>query len=281
VQNKSLIPNLLEVKLLGTQTIKCYQPTSHWEVKGVISGIGPDVSEEEIIAAVNEQNPSKISRAIRLNAGKEKTPSLSIKLIFVEGVKELPGNIKIGYQRFSVRLFKEKLLQCFKCQGFGHSSKRCGALEKGVYCAGNHRLSECPKEQIKCANCDGDHTSSYSKCPRLVEAKDVNDIRVEHKLTYREAALAYKESVTVRVPVLPTTQGIARPPARPQAYKDTNNNNERRLAPGILVQTQDPVGMEIKDNSINKEKLCAYIIELLQALIGIPKDQTSQNTNTR
>jgi hypothetical protein len=274
VQNKNSIVKLLEIKSLGTQPVKCTQPTSHWEVKGVISGIGLDVTEEEIIEAVNEQN-IKIARAIRLNIGKEKTPSLSIKLIFVEGVKVVPDHIRIGYQRFSVRAFTEKLLQCFKCQGFGHSSKRCGAREKCVYCAGNHRLSECPKEQIKCANCDGTHTSSYSKCPRLVEAKEVNDIRVGHKLTFREAVLRHRTSGPATDAARPA-QGATRP-VIPQVnrHTDANNNAERRYIPETLTMAQASSANETK-NCLDKEELCAFIIEMLQALMRNTKEESSQ-----
>ena len=277
VQNENFILNLLEIKFLGIQPIKCYQPNSHWETKGVISGIGTEVTEEEIITAVNEQNEARVSQAIRLNTGKEKRPSVSIKLIFVEGVKKLPENIKIGYQRFPVREFKERLLQCFKCQRFGHSSKRCGAIEKCVFCAGNHRVSECPKQELKCANCEGKHTSSYSKCPRLVEAKIVNEIRVEHKLTYREAILRHKTNVSATAPNPPVVVQDTNWPLLPQVNRqDFNNNNERQPVLEVHTPEHGQLVQKEKQNSLDTEQLCAFIIEMLQALIGRSKEESGQ-----
>jgi hypothetical protein len=41
-----MVSDLLQTSTLGDYPIKCYRPVSHWEIKGVITGIGVDVTEE-------------------------------------------------------------------------------------------------------------------------------------------------------------------------------------------------------------------------------------------
>lgn len=67
------------------------------------------------------------------------------------------------------------ITQCHKCQGFGHTSRRCNLPTRCVKCGNNHLFAECPlKGPVhipKCANCDGAHTASYSQCPIQLKKK--------------------------------------------------------------------------------------------------------------
>ena len=76
--------------------------------------------------------------------------------------------------------------QCRTCQGFGHSSINCYMPPKCMVCAGSHKSDSCPKRiarhelqklqkadatkidksYVKCANCSGNHTSSYAGCEK-------------------------------------------------------------------------------------------------------------------
>ena len=59
---------------------------------------------------------------------------------------------------FRVEEFKTtpSILQCFKCQGFGHKALNCTKNEKCVVCGEAHSHKNCPnkeKRKPKCANC--------------------------------------------------------------------------------------------------------------------------------
>ena len=63
-------------------------------------------------------------------------------------------------------------IQCRRCQAFGHTHKACALSIKCFKCAGPHHHSECkkPKDQPGiCANCKGDHISTYRGCPKYKE----------------------------------------------------------------------------------------------------------------
>ena len=71
---------------------------------------------------------------------------------------------------FRVEEFKTtpSILQCFKCQSFGHKALNCTKKEKCVVCGEAHSHKNCPnkeKRKPKCANCRGPHVANYRGCP--------------------------------------------------------------------------------------------------------------------
>lgn len=58
--------------------------------------------------------------------------------------------------------------QCFRCQGFGHSSRNCNRPARCVKCALAHPTWECQKKDrekpARCCNCQQDHPANYAQC---------------------------------------------------------------------------------------------------------------------
>lgn len=72
--------------------------------------------------------------------------------------------------------------QCFRCQGFGHSSKNCNMPVRCVKCVDKHPIGECLKkdrsEPAKCVNCNEEHPANYRKCSaRLIYLKRIHQER--------------------------------------------------------------------------------------------------------
>ena len=94
------------------------------------------------------------------------------------------SRIYVGLESFYVSDYYH-VVQCFHCQEFGHisGSEKCKRKDKSpicLYCAGNHRSSECRKKNTKeshaCSNCKNStsfsinskakgHTASNKECP--------------------------------------------------------------------------------------------------------------------
>ena len=70
---------------------------------------------------------------------------------------------------FRVDEFKTtpSILQCFKCQGFGHKAPNCTKNGNCVVCgeAHSHKNCQIKKKGSKCADCRGPHVASYRGCP--------------------------------------------------------------------------------------------------------------------
>ncbi|GFU79656.1 nucleic-acid-binding protein from transposon X-element [Trichonephila clavipes] len=64
--------------------------------------------------------------------------------------------------------------QCWRCQGFFHSSEVCHLLIKCLKCAGPHQAKDCTlhfEVPLKCANCGGEHAANWRQCPRFLKSK--------------------------------------------------------------------------------------------------------------
>ncbi|GJQ86055.1 hypothetical protein Trydic_g22060 [Trypoxylus dichotomus] len=60
------------------------------------------------------------------------------------------------------------IVQCRKCQMFGHTQSNCNINYKCMKCGEDHSTHLCEKPKTtppKCANCGGEHLSTYLKCP--------------------------------------------------------------------------------------------------------------------
>lgn len=68
--------------------------------------------------------------------------------------------------------------QCAKCLHYGHGASNCYMSPRCIKCGESHQSISCPrnlapddpkskipKELVKCANCGGNHTANFSKCP--------------------------------------------------------------------------------------------------------------------
>ncbi|OXU22233.1 hypothetical protein TSAR_016876 [Trichomalopsis sarcophagae] len=67
------------------------------------------------------------------------------------------------------------VLQCKRCQKFGHTANYCHANWVCAFCAKDHATPACQKKDKKdlapvCANCKGQHRASYRGCPKAPKA---------------------------------------------------------------------------------------------------------------
>jgi hypothetical protein len=71
-------------------------------------------------------------------------------------------------------------IQCHRCQRLGHGQRNCNLPYRCVICSDLHESTACPfksrgkqykvnQELLKCANCDGNHTSSFLGCEKKLE----------------------------------------------------------------------------------------------------------------
>lgn len=60
------------------------------------------------------------------------------------------------------------VVQCTKCQQYGHTKNNCLRPYRCVKCAEGHKTADCPKKDksthAKCALCLGNHPANYKGC---------------------------------------------------------------------------------------------------------------------
>ncbi|KAL9707033.1 hypothetical protein quinque_010551 [Culex quinquefasciatus] len=99
----------------------------------------------------------------------------SVKLTQLREVKTI-YNVVVWW-RFYTRN-KTDVMQCFRCQGFGHGSRYCNMRPRCVQSGQKHGSNECQlptkaelekapddvRQKIRCANCNLNHTANFKAC---------------------------------------------------------------------------------------------------------------------
>jgi hypothetical protein len=98
----------------------------------------------------------------------------------------------------------DRLVQCYKCQGFNHMAKTCKEKGRCGKCsAEDHITRECPVDtrtephKLKCALCGGNHRSSFFNCERR---PPVNQ--------HRAGTLTYAEVTALRQAKIPKVNSV-------------------------------------------------------------------------
>lgn len=75
----------------------------------------------------------------------------------------------VRWERYKNRA---KLIQCYRCMGFNHTSRTCCINERCLKCGGSHENRTCQVKEPKCANCAGSHWANSPECPILQREQD-------------------------------------------------------------------------------------------------------------
>ncbi|GFR14780.1 nucleic-acid-binding protein from transposon X-element [Trichonephila clavata] len=78
---------------------------------------------------------------------------------------------ELCYMKIIVEILNKRYgpAQCFRCQGFFHSSKYCTRNPKCVKCGKPHFTKDCKKTrdtEATCCHCQDNHPANYSGCPK-------------------------------------------------------------------------------------------------------------------
>ena len=175
-------------------------------VKGVISNIPLDISEEELFSELKKQNVVSVKRLRRRENGKL-IQSKSVLITF-SGL-QLPNEVKMGFELFTVRQFVAPVLRCHKCQNFGHVEEKCRGKLRCVRCGEGHEFKDCKeKENRKCARCGGPHSAAYKGCKEYKIQKEIIKVKTFTNISYAEAAKQVKNTMgdQDKIPSVPTNQ---------------------------------------------------------------------------
>lgn len=108
----------------------------------------------------------------------------------------LPERLTVGFISVKVEEYVPSPLRCFRCQKFGHTSSTCKRKIACAKCAGEHEDKECMQTTRKCVNCSGSHPVFSRDCPVWTREKEIQMVKTQQKVTYREA----KAAVEARYP---------------------------------------------------------------------------------
>lgn len=131
--------------------------------------------------------------------------------------------------RFEMPYKKKDIVQCQRCQQYGHSKTYCRHPFRCVKCAQNHPTTDCPKKdrslQAKCVLCDGQHPANYKGCFVYKEIQNRKYPPTRPKIL--------KDSLPVETTRIPT--GPEFPPISP---RDPRQFNRPKLSYSAVTSMQ-------------------------------------------
>lgn len=154
------LTSITSLKKLTNIDVNVSKLEEYNEIRGVIHGVDPGFSEEELLEGFKECNKDlTITQVSRFKKGENPIPTIMIKM----KEKSLSEFLKFGYLQFRVKEYIPRPIRCYNCQRFGHTANSCNSIKRCKKCGLNHNVEEC-HEQLKCPNCRGSHEASSTEC---------------------------------------------------------------------------------------------------------------------
>lgn len=156
-------------KLLKEQKIQfhTYELRSEKPLKIVIKGVPQEMEEQEIKEDLEAQS-YPITKITRMKGKRGPMPMVLVEI--GREYKSIYNQLKhccgLAIQIEPLEK-KSEIIQCHRCQLFGHIQKNCHANYRCMKCADNHSTHECNKPSTtppKCANCGEAHLSISRRC---------------------------------------------------------------------------------------------------------------------
>lgn len=190
-------------------------------------------SDEEILEEMRNQKVISIKRMKKKGIDGELYETGLYFLTF--SVRELPGDIKVGYDIVKVRQYVPEPMRCFRCLKFGHTQQNCRREEEegkicGVCTENTHtEAGEKCNKPPKCVNCGQDHASFAKNCPVYLMEKEIAHIKVTKRTTYGIARREYMEKHPLGTRTMAT------------ALRGRGNDNyEKTIQPPIKRRQAEP-----------------------------------------
>lgn len=234
-----------------------YTPSSEKTHAFVVRGLDNRPEPEDIMAAFQTEYDIELVNVYEMHT--KGRPLYLIVMSSAITLRYLQQNVRY---LMCVRIFleerenKKRIIQCHRCQVWGHATSNCYRPPKCVKCGEGHFTRECEKPRelpAKCANCGGAHPASAVSCP--IYKFRIGELNSETKKT---------QSKKYEPAPRPATN----------VWQTTNNNNV--LNKGVATQGgKEGFPSLPRRNSINESQTNVNSVRNEDIAIGDIKDSQS------
>uniref|UniRef100_A0A0A9YL51 Nucleic-acid-binding protein from transposon X-element n=1 Tax=Lygus hesperus TaxID=30085 RepID=A0A0A9YL51_LYGHE len=148
-----------------------YQLKCERNFRVVIRGLHPTSDTSTVLSELKEKG----FEPVQMLPVRHPVTKVSLPLFFVD-LKPNKNNSdiyslnRLYYTRIKVEPPKPRraVIQCLRCQSYGHTKNYCNQAERCVRCDSQHATEKCPQPSSTppvCVNCKGSHTANYKGCP--------------------------------------------------------------------------------------------------------------------
>lgn len=220
----------------------------------VIRNLHHTTPHEEIINEIEKTGNKVCGEIINARYGPNKTPTST----FFVNLERSANNKEVKNLRYIYNTCvniedprkRKTIVQCTKCQQYGHTKNNCLRPYRCVKCAEAHRTADCPKKDrnspAKCALCLGDHPANYKGC------------EVYQEITARKnrRRVVTNPRVEKNEELKQTEDTGKKPPHKARTYAETLKNNQQhshvestQVVQDLLIKQSEKIDMLLQQIS--------------------------------
>ena len=114
----------------------------------VIVNVHHSISVDEIKVELLNNNAMNVNKVTRITSRATGQPTKLIRVLTDSNNHVSAAHkhgVKIGWRQYQCEASREPphVMQCFKCQQFGHSAKECSNATRCLRCSQEHSVKEC------------------------------------------------------------------------------------------------------------------------------------------
>lgn len=247
-----------------------YQLLEDKPFRVVIRGLHPSIDHETLTEELKDKG--HIVRAISnvLSHTKQRLPLFFVDLEIAENNEDIFDLEVLMYSKVVVESPRPKrqLVQCTRCQQYGHTKTYCNHPYKCVRCAGNHDSSSCQKPKdtpATCALCGQSHPSNYRGCnvyKELQKRRSTSALKTKPS-PQRQQPVPNSQDTTL-FPKLQTSYTTPSPPGQVLHHSPATNNNAQ--ATDFSSQNPSPSYSQATTNGDVTHQLNNFITEMKHLL---------------
>lgn len=153
-----------------------YTPKEERTRAYVMYNLNSDLTEEEIQEELRVTFNLDVTKVTQLK--NTKSPIYMVILKNKITTKQLNTQCNILHYtkiRWANYENKRALIQCKRCQEWGHATSNCFSKPRCVKCIENHLTNECTqteRDKVQCCNCRGKHPANSVNCPTYIKMLD-------------------------------------------------------------------------------------------------------------
>lgn len=224
----------------------------------VIRNLHPTTPISAIREAIEETGNTVTGEIINAKYGKDKIPTSTFFANILPGPNNKAAKA-IKYINRQVVVIedpkkRQSVVQCQRCQQYGHSKNYCMRPYRCVKCAQSHKTSECPKTDRStpavCALCQGSHPANYKGCE------------------------VYKEILARKRQTQPKTLVSSRTPAKeipeyPKLGHNIRGPGERTYAEIVKTSVENSTQKTLESLLITQSEKFDLILQQMSALMSL------------
>ncbi|CAH1106720.1 unnamed protein product [Psylliodes chrysocephalus] len=143
--------------------------THAFVLRGLADGTEIEAIEEDLIASYEIKPKEIFKMTTKYRPLFLVVTDPAITLDYLNKNVRVVENTRIIWE---LRKSQRSIIQCHRCQAWGHATSNCGRPPKCLKCAGDHLTRTCIKTRetpATCANCLGDHPANFTQCKAYTE----------------------------------------------------------------------------------------------------------------